>query len=76
MFKLKGDLAKRYKIRDWEKIDKIDRNGDIIISNSGEDMQTLLIRLFKYGNNCVILSPKYMQKRLAKLTEKTLKNYE
>ena len=75
-FRLKGDLAKRYKLRDWEKIDKIDENGDITVSNTGEDMQTLLIRLFKYGKSCVILSPKYLRKKLMKLIEKTLKNYE
>ena len=75
-FRLKDDLAKRYKLRDWEKIDKIDKNGDITVSNTGEDMQTLLIRLFKYGKSCVILSPKYLRKKLMKLVEKTLKNYE
>ena len=76
IFKLKGDLAKRYKLRDWEKINEVMDNGDIIVSNSGEDMQILLTRLFKYGKNCVVLSPKYMRKRLIKLVEKCLKNYE
>ena len=75
-FKLIGDLAKSYKLRNWEKISEVDDNGNITVTNIGEDMQHLFVRLFKYGKSCEIISPKYLRKKMIKLVSKTLKNYE
>ena len=75
IFKLKGDLAKRYKLRDNEYSKGFDENGWLIIVNSGEDFNTLATRLFKYDKDCVVLSPKYLREHLIKTIDKTLKNY-
>lgn len=76
VFKLKGDLVKRYKLREWEKVYSKEENGDILISNKGEDIQSLAIRLFKYNENCVVISPKYLSDRISKMVNKTLRNYD
>ena len=76
IFKLKGDLIKRYNLRDWERSEGIDGNGWMTIVNSGEDLNTLTTRLFKYDENCVVVTPKYLKTRIKKLIDKTLKNYE
>jgi len=76
IFKLKGDLIKRYKLREWEHSEGIDEKGWMTVVNSGEDFNSLATRLFKYDENCVVVSPKYLKVRLQKMIDKTLKNYE
>jgi len=75
VFKLKGDLAKSYKLREWEKSSEIGSDGCMIVENSGEDFETLAVRLFKYHENCEVLTPKYLKARLVKMINNTLKNY-
>ena len=76
IFKLKGDLIKRYNLREWERSEGLDENGWMTIVNSGEDFNSLAIRLFKYDENCVVVSPKYLKNHIRKMIDKTLKNYE
>lgn len=76
VFRIKGGLAKRYKLRDWERTSGMQKDGTMLISNSGEDFNTLLIRLFKYQDCCEVLTPKYLRNKLKYVIEKTLKNYE
>ena len=60
IFKLKGDLSKRYKLREQEYSNGIDKDGWLVIVNSGEDFNSLSTRLFKYDKDCVVVSPKYL----------------
>lgn len=77
IFKVKGDLAKRYKLRDWERIQgAIESDGSYMVVNTGEDFQSLAVRLFKYDENCVVYSPKYLRTKISRMIDKTLKNYE
>ena len=40
VFKIKNRLAKNYKMRDWERLDKIEADGSQIIVNKSEDLET------------------------------------
>ena len=75
LFKVKDGLAKRYKVRKRESIEQKNPDGSMVIKNSGEDFNELLVRLFKYQENCEILLPKYLRTRLEAMIDKTLKNY-
>ena len=75
-FRIKNRLARNYKLREWERIEKIEPNGDIIVVNKNEDQDILLRRLMRYGNSCVILYPKFMKERMLELINKTLENYK
>lgn len=75
IFKLYGDLAIRYKLREWEHSEGFDDDGCQTIVNSGEDFDALAVRLFKYQENCSVISPKYLRAKISKMVEKTLKNY-
>ncbi len=74
-FKLRGNLAKSYKLREWEQSEGYDENGWLTIINSGEDFAELANRLFKYNINCVVISPKYLKTQVSKMIDETLKNY-
>lgn len=76
IFKLKGDLAKRYKMREHEYSKGIDKDGWLVIVNSGEDFHSLSTRLLKYDEDCVVVTPKYLRENLMKTIDKTLKNYQ
>ena len=76
LFELKGNLAKKYQIRDNEHILKIGCNGDIVITNRFEDKTKLLHRLMRYGDNCKLISPKVYVEDMKKMIDDALKNYE
>ncbi len=76
VFRLKNRLAKNYKMREWERSEGIDSNGDLIIVNKNEDQDVLLRRLLRYGSECVIESPKFMRERMLELINQTLNNYK
>ena len=77
IFKLTGDLAKRYKLREWEYVEgNTESDGSYIVVNKGEDFQSLAVRLFKYDESCIVISPKYLRNKVTKMIDKTLKNYE
>lgn len=76
IFKLYGDLAVRYKLREWEHSEGFDENGCQTIVNSGEDFNALAIRLFKYQENCSVISPKYLRAKISRMVERTLRNYD
>ncbi len=76
IFKLKGDLIKRYNLREWEYTKGLDENGWLTIVNSGEDFNVLANRLFKYGYSCVVISPKSLRDHMINLINSTLENYE
>ena len=76
VFKVKNRLAKNYRLRDWEKLEKIEKDGSKIIVNKNEDINLLLKRLMKYGTECEIISPKFFKEEMINLINKTLSNYQ
>lgn len=73
---LKNRLAKSYKLKTWEHSNGYDKNGNLIVINQNEDFDVLLSRLMRYGSNCVLLSPKFLQNRMIDLINKSIENYE
>ncbi len=76
VFRIKNRLAKNYRIRDWERLEDIEANGNKIIVNKGEDLNILLKRLMRYSTECEIISPKFFKDEMINLINKTLSNYE
>ena len=78
LFKIKGQLIKNYELRTWEKyIENVPEDaGYKVIENSGEDFNALITRLFKYHENCEVIAPKFLQNKMIKMINNTLKNYD
>jgi predicted DNA-binding transcriptional regulator YafY len=76
VFRIKNRLAKNYKMRPWESLEKIEENGNLIIINKNEDLQFLLKRLMRYGVECEIISPKFFKEEMINQINKTLSNYQ
>ena len=76
VYRIKNRLAKNYKIRDWERLDKIEYDGSQVIVNKNEDLNLLLNRLMRYGTQCTIISPKFLKEEMIERINKTLENYE
>ena len=75
VFKIKDRLAKNYKLREWERLDKIEADGSHIIVNKNEDLELLLQRIMRYGSECKICSPKFLREEMVERINKTLANY-
>ncbi|MBO6087712.1 hypothetical protein J6P92_05120 [bacterium] len=75
-FRIKNRLAKNYRMRDCEHLETIESNGNKIIVNQGEDLDILLKRLMKYGNECEVISPKFYKDEILNRINKTLSNYQ
>ena len=75
IFKLKGNLAKRYKLRDWEHSPGFDENGSLIVVNEGEDFKVLSRRLLRYDEMCEVIAPEYFKNGLIKTIGDMLTNY-
>lgn len=76
VFRIKNRLARNYKLRDWERLDKVETDGSHIIVNKNEDLNELLKRLMRYGTECEIISPKFLKEAMIELINKTLENYK
>lgn len=76
VYRIKNRLAKNYKIREWERVDKIEYDGSHIIVNKNEDLNLLVQRLMRYGTQCTIISPKFLKEEMIERINDTLKNYE
>lgn len=76
VYLLKGRLAKSYKLKDGEYSKGFDADGNQIIVNRNEDYDVLLGRLMKYGQNCSIAAPRFLQHRMIDLINKSLENYD
>lgn len=76
IFKLKGDLADRYKLRDWEHSNGKDENGALVVVNSGEDFRMLCFRLLRYDDKCEVVAPEYFKNQMIKMIDNMLVNYE
>ena len=75
VFKLKGRLAKNYKLKENESLFELLKNGDTLILNKNETPELLLRRLMRYSYNCEIISPKFMRDEFIELVNSTLDNY-
>ena len=76
LYRIKNRLAKNYKMRDWERLEKLEANGSKVIVNQGEDLNLLLARLMKYGRECEVVSPKFFKEEMLNRINKTLSNYK
>ncbi len=76
VYKIKSRLAKNYKMRDWERLEKIEYDGSKIIINKNEDLNLLIERLMRYGAQCTIISPKFLKEEMIDRINKTLENYQ
>lgn len=74
-FKLNGNLAKSYVMREGEKI--MDMSDDsITVLNYAEDRENLMHRLLRYGTSCEVRYPKLFRDNFVAYTERILANYE
>ena len=74
IFKLKGNLARRYEIRDNESREE-GPDGTVIITNKNENKDLLFSRLMRYQDQCEILKPKAYRDDFEQFIIKTLENY-
>ena len=75
IFKVKDKLAKVYRPYEKEKLSDPDQNGDITVTSLPDDIDALLKRLLRYGENCEILYPKLARDKMISLIKHTLANY-
>ena len=76
VYKLKRRLANSYRLKENEYSNGYDSDGNLIVVNTKEEPDILLSRLIKYGENCEILTPKYMKDRMVECIDKILENYQ
>lgn len=76
VFALKNRLAKSYKLKDGEYSNGFDKDGNLIVANDAEDLDMLIARLMRYGENCTILSPKFLRDRMLDVISKCIENYD
>lgn len=75
LYKLYGDLAKRYNIRENEQITQYNLPEYIIVKNIGENKDELISRLLRYENLCQIISPGHYKEEMKNTIKNMLKNY-
>lgn len=75
VYEVYGRLAKSYKIKAWETLNDFG-TGFMRINNTKEDYETLIHRLFKYGENCKIIQPANVIEDFLSLTDDVLHNLE
>lgn len=76
IYKLKGELAKRYRLRDNEQLQAKESCGDVLIINENEDKNLLLRRLLRYNSLCEVISPRFFREEMINTIDKMLANYE
>lgn len=74
-FEIYGRLIQAYKLKENEKGLDFYPN-KLVISNTNEDKDALLLRLLKYGENCKILKPESLKNEFLMITNQIIKNLE
>ena len=74
IFKLKGDLARRYSARANEVVE-LNSDGTINVTNKDEPKEALFSRLLRYDDKCEIISPKIYREEMKQIICDMLKNY-
>ena len=75
VFKLTGGLASRYELRAHEKIMESNLPEYIVVSNKGEEWNTLISRLLRYDSLCEVMRPHAFREAMRKTIEEMLSNY-
>ena len=75
VYKLKGRLAKNYKLKANETC-SVDSNGDKIVVCKNEPHDKLLKRLIRYSYDCEICSPKYLRQQMIDMITESINRYE
>lgn len=75
LFKLKGNLAKRYTLRENERFEINNESNSIIVANKGENKEILFSRLLRYDTCCEIISPKSYREEMKQILINMLANY-
>lgn len=75
LFKLKGNLAKRYALRENERFEISNDPNCIIVANKGENKEILFSRLLRYDTCCEIISPKNYREEMKQILVNMLANY-
>lgn len=75
IFKLYGRLASLYKLKQSEKVISFEKNC-LTVSNAEEDKDILMKRLLKYGENCVIDSPKELKEEFLSMVDEIIAKLE
>ncbi len=76
VYKIKGDLAKSYRLKDFETLQNTDEDGNLVIASKGEDFNSLIARLMRYNDNCEIISPKAIKEYMVEVIDKMLSRYD
>ncbi len=76
VYRLKGSLAKSYKLKEYEYLERSEAGGSIIVVNKGEDCDILLSRLIRYNECCEIISPKFLKEKLRQTIDRMLSYYD
>lgn len=74
IYRLKGDLADRYTLKESETILTKNSN-ELVVSNNGENREILFSRLLRYDSSCEILEPKEYREEMKQIISAMLKNY-
>ena len=75
VYKLKGVLSEKYALREHEILIVDNKPEFIIISNKGEVMDELILRLLRYGNLCEVVTPKTYKECIKTTIDSALANY-
>lgn len=76
VFRLKGKLAKIYRMRPHEYLRNKESDGSIVIVNKDEPFDELIARLMRYMDLCEIISPQFMRDKMIETINETLKKYK
>ena len=76
VFKIKGRLRRNYRLKRNEILRGIDDEGNLVIVNSGEDLDALFGRLLRYGACCEISAPKHLRSRMIEMITQAVEQYE
>ncbi|MFI3301241.1 MAG: WYL domain-containing protein [Candidatus Gastranaerophilales bacterium] len=76
IFKLRNRLAKNYKIREWERTEGFDTEGYLTVINRNEDFDILTKRLLRYGQDCHVVSPRFIKDKMLEIINSTLDVYK
>ena len=76
VYKLTGELAQRYELREHEQISDYNLPEHIVVKNSSENKEELISRLLRYDSCCEVLYPFAFREKFKNNVNNMLKNYE
>ena len=75
VYKLTGELAQRYELREHEQISDYNLPEYIVVKNSSENKEELISRLLRYDSCCEVLYPFAFREKFKNNVNNMLKNY-